>query len=86
MASPRFDQPASYRITVAGHLGVNWADYLRGMAIANHCDLGTRVATVTGTLPDQVALMGVLNALYDGHVTVLAVERLTNDWERIDVP
>ena len=69
---------------VAGHLDLDWSDYLHGMAIANHSETEAKVATVTGGLPDQAALLGVLNALFDGHVTVLAVERLTTDWERVD--
>lgn len=84
MASPRFDQPALYRITIASHLGEDWTDYLAGMTIDNHCESETCVATLTGRLADQAALLGVLNMLYDSHITVLAVERLTKDWERID--
>lgn len=73
---PAFDQPASFRITGLGHLGDEWADYLRGMTIDNLLDEETPVAAVTGRLPDQAALLGVLNTLYDSHITVLAVENL----------
>lgn len=76
MKQPAFDQPASFRITVLGHLGDEWADYLRGMTIDNLLDEETPVAAVTGRLPDQAALLGVLNTLYDSHITVLAVENL----------
>jgi hypothetical protein len=76
MKQPAFDQPASFRITVLGHLGDEWADYLRGMTIDNLLDKETPVAAVTGRLPDQAALLGVLNTLYDSHITVLAVESL----------
>lgn len=84
MASPKFDQPAVYRIIVSGHLGAGWSDYLHGMTIDNHDEMDVKVATLTGRLVDQAALLGVLNALYDGHVTVLAVKRLTGDWQHID--
>lgn len=83
MEVPRFDQPACYRITVAGHLEAGWAEHLRDLTIDNHPGTVVRCATVTGHLPDQAALLGILNALYDGRITVLAVERLTQDWERI---
>jgi len=73
---PSFDQPAGYRITVLGHLGAEWNDYLHGMTIDHQHSMEVKVATVTGCLPDQAALLGVLNALYDGHVTVVAVESL----------
>ncbi len=37
---------------------------------------GIIVSTLTGELPDQTALAGVLNALYEMHLTVLSVEYL----------
>jgi hypothetical protein len=46
------------------------------MRIDNFFDKDTPVATATGRLPDQAALLGVLNTLYDSHITVLAVENL----------
>jgi len=39
-------------------------------------DTGYIVSTLTGELPDQTALAGVLNALYEMHLTVLSVECL----------
>ena len=79
MASPEFDQPAAYRITVAGHLDSDWTEYLRNMAIDNHSEMEAKLATLTGRLPDQAALLGVLNALYDAHIAVLSLEILTNN-------
>ena len=79
MISSGFDQPAKYCITVASYLDVGWVNYVHGMTIENHRDRERPVATVTGHLPDQAALLGVLNVLYDGHITVLAVERLSQD-------
>lgn len=76
MKRPAFDQPANFRITVLGHLGDEWADYLRGMTIDNLVDKETPIATVTGRFSDQAALMGMLNTLYDSRITVLAVENL----------
>ncbi len=79
MKRPAFDQPASFRITVQGHLGAEWTDYVHGMRIDNMHDRDVQVATVTGRLPDQAALLGVLNTLYDSHITVLAVESLVEN-------
>jgi hypothetical protein len=76
MKRPAFDQPANFRITVLGHLVDEWTDYLRGMTIDNFFHKETPVAAITGRLPDQAALLGVLNTLYDSHITVLAVENL----------
>jgi hypothetical protein len=77
VGSFRFGQSAVYRIEVAGHLDEGWAECLRDMTIENHVEADAAYATVTGYLPDQAALFGVLNALYDGHIAVLAVESLT---------
>jgi hypothetical protein len=79
MKRPAFDQPASFRITVQGHLGAEWTDYLHGMRIDNLLDRDVQIATINGRLPDQAALLGVLNTLYDSHITVLAVESLVEN-------
>ena len=77
LVSPGFDQPGVYRITVSGHLDVAWSEILHGITIVNGSEPDAEYTTVTGRLPDQAALMGILNTLYDRHVAVLAVERLT---------
>ena len=76
LAAPGFDQPGVYRITVTGHLDVAWSEILHDMAIVNGGEPAAAYTTVTGRLPDQAALLGVLNTLYDRHIAVLAVERL----------
>lgn len=38
----------------------------------------TPISTLLGELSDQAALMGVLNTLYDLHLPVLSVERVSN--------
>jgi hypothetical protein len=77
LVSPGFNQPGVYRITVTGHLDVAWSEILHDMAIVNGGEPEAKYSTVTGRLPDQAALLGVLNTLYDRHVVVLAVECLT---------
>jgi hypothetical protein len=76
LTAPAFDQPGVYRITVTGPLDVAWSEILHDMAIVNGGEPEVEYTTVTGRLPDQAALLGVLNALYDRHVVVLAVECL----------
>lgn len=77
MASPGFDEPGFYRITVTGHLDVAWSEILHNMEIANCGEPEAKYTTITGRLPDQAALLGVLNALYDRHIVVLAVEAVS---------
>ena len=73
-----FDSSATYRIGVQGRIPVRWCDRLQGMAITEcSSEAGPPVTTLAGELPDQAALAGVLNTLYDLHLTVLSVERLS---------
>ena len=77
LKAPGFDQPGVYRITVTGPLDVAWSEFLHDMAIVNGGKPEAEYTTLTGRLPDQAALLGVLNALHDRHIVVLAVESLT---------
>lgn len=69
--------PARYEIRIRGYLDKNWSDRLAGMTIIP-CeeDAGYTITTLIGCLPDQAALFGVLNALYDMRLPLLTVECL----------
>ena len=72
-----FDLPATYQISVQGRIDPSWSDSLSGMTICvDTLEAGPSVTTLEGELSDQAALAGVLNALYELHLTVLSVERL----------
>jgi hypothetical protein len=72
-----FDSPMPYRILVQGRVASNWSDRLQGMEISHTTsDIGHIVSTLTGELPDQTALAGVLNAIHEMHLSVLSVECL----------
>jgi hypothetical protein len=71
------DMPAAYRIRVLGCIKESWFDRLEGMAIgvtppAQH----PSVTTLSGTLVDQAALVGVLNSLHGLRLVLLSVECL----------
>jgi hypothetical protein len=69
--------PAAYRIRVLGSVGPGWASWFNGLAVAETLALGEPAETnLTGTVPDQAALRGILNKLWDLNLTLLAVERL----------
>ena len=70
-------QPATYRITVEGHLDDSWSDCLGGMTIttSSHGDQGV-MTTLVGRVRDQAELSGVLNTLYEFHLPLLAVKIL----------
>jgi hypothetical protein len=72
-----YDLPASYQIIVEGRIDTNWSDLLEGMKSSQvtlddypHC------TCLEGELIDQAALAGVMNALYEMHLTVISVKRL----------
>jgi len=70
--------PATYRIKVQGQLDQSWSDRLAGMAItASSQGDEPPVTVLEGWLPDQAALAGVLNTLYQLHLPLLSVEILS---------
>ena len=74
-----FDSPMAYRILVQGPVAPNWSDRMQGMDISQATsDAGIIVSTLTGELPDQTALAGVLNTIHEMHLSVLSVECLKN--------
>jgi hypothetical protein len=73
-----FDSPATYRISVEGRIPAGWRDRLEGMTITEDLsEAGPPVTTLAGELSDQAALAGVLIALYELHLPVLSVKRLS---------
>jgi len=56
------DKPAVYRIKVRGVVPESWIDRLGGMEIVAVSSIET---TLEGGLPDQAALRGVLDTLYE---------------------
>jgi hypothetical protein len=70
----RFDRPAAYQISVQGRVDPDWAGFLAGMTIRLTTEEASPpITTLEGELSDQAALLGVLNALYELHLTVLSV-------------
>ena len=67
-------ESASYRITAEGSLDETWSGRLGGMRIAvQRRENQKPVTTLSGQVPDQAALLGVLNSLYDLHLKILSV-------------
>jgi hypothetical protein len=60
----------SYEIRIKGHLDEIWADWLGELTIRHEANGET---LLTGSLPDQAALHGVLNRLRDLGVQLISV-------------
>jgi len=70
-----FDRPGNYRIRVEGFLDKNWFERLDNVSISTAGQEDQRLVTVlTGLMRDQAELVGVVNTLYDLHLTLLSVE------------
>ena len=71
----KFEAPASYQIRVQGHVDDGWSDRLGGMVITRDFTEDKQpMSILTGSLKDQSALSGVMNALYGLHLSVFSVE------------
>jgi len=71
-----YDSPATYHIVVQGQIDQSWFDRLEGMQCQVRVEADAPVTILEGELSDQAALAGVLNTLYELHLTLLSVNRL----------
>jgi hypothetical protein len=76
-----FDKPGNYRIRVQGVIDKSWSERLGGLGITTggFRDQKSPVTELVGQVRDQAELSGVLNALYELHMTLLSVEYLDRD-------
>jgi hypothetical protein len=66
--------PAVYRVRVQGSIPLDRSARLMGMSIKTSDDADEEISTLVGRLPDQSALSGMLNMLYEKQFPVLSVE------------
>jgi hypothetical protein len=76
--------PAPYRIEVQGCLDLEFSAWLGGMEIV--ADSDSQTTTLTGVLPDQTALQGVLESLHNLQIALIRVERLDSSLDAPDRP
>jgi hypothetical protein len=76
-----FDRPGNYRIRVLGFLDETWSERLGGLRISacSPKDQEGPVTELVGQVRDQAKLAGVLDSLYELHLTLLSVEYLNGD-------
>lgn len=65
------DTPTIYEIRFRGQLTGKWADWFEGLSMHTgpHGD-----TILTGPLPDQAALLGLLNRLAALNITIISVK------------
>lgn len=63
------DQMGVYQIQVRGILDETWSDWFGGMMITVERD----VTTMTGAIPDQAALRGILDRIWDLNLALISV-------------
>jgi hypothetical protein len=74
-----FDKPGNYRIRVNDFLDESWSERLAGLRITSSIIGDEKPVTVlVGQVRDQAELAGVLNTLYELHLTLLSAEYLSN--------
>lgn len=61
-------------IQIKGHLSHQWSDWFGGLTIENRPDGN---AVISGVLPDQAALYGVLDRMRDLGVTIISLNCAT---------
>ncbi len=65
-----------YEIRVQGYIDTRWEEWLNGMSLRYTPDGNT---TLTGPLPDQAALHGVLAKIRDLGIPLISVKRIDPD-------
>ena len=67
---PLKDEGIAYKIKVKGNLGEHWSDWLGGLEIT-HDSQGNSL--LTGVVPDQAALHGILAQIRDLGLTLISI-------------
>jgi hypothetical protein len=62
--------PEYYEIKIKGHLDQQWSDWFAGMKLSY---LEGDMSLLSGPLPDQAALHGLLERIRDLNLTLLSV-------------
>jgi hypothetical protein len=74
------DEPMAYQIQVQGKLDLVWSDWFDGMTVTteNEGD-DTFITTLTGTVVDQSALLGILLKIGYLNLTLISVNLIERE-------
>ena len=70
-----------YEIRIEGELGDMWADWFEGLSIRKvfNEDSEHPITVLSGHIPDQPALHGILNKIRDLNLTLISVRKCEPD-------
>ena len=71
-----FTKVAIYKIVVKGEINDGWLERMWGFHLSKD-KKKKGVSVIVGQIADQSALSGILNTLYDKHMTVISVNMLS---------
>ena len=76
-----FDRAGNYRIRVLGFLDESWSERLGDLRItaSSREDQEGPVTELVGKVRDQAELAGILNTLYESHLTLVSVSMLEGE-------
>ncbi len=86
MSKTHFSAPGYYRIEVEGALPPGWFDRLGAMHVSAPSQKTNNVVVTTmqGRIIDQTELSGILNSLYELHLTLLSVQFIGDEMPSAD--
>jgi hypothetical protein len=75
---PTLTQSATYRIRIAGRVRNGWSDYMAGLQEDLLQEKSGNITVLSGTVPDQSALFGLLCHIRDMGLPLISVEFIKN--------
>ncbi len=68
-----------YQINIRGKLDQDWSDWLGAMEIVSEQQNGDWITRISGDVPDQPALFGILDRIRDLSLPLLSVNPVAQD-------
>jgi len=69
--------PATYEIRVRGSIADSWSDWFDGMTIEHGASTdGSPITTLSGTVIDQAALIGILRKLHNLRLQLVSLNQV----------
>ena len=73
-------EQGKYQIQVQGRIGERWIRWFEGMTVTFEGEgHDSPTTTLIGAVPDQAALRGILNRIWDLNLTLVSVTRVEVD-------